>query len=163
MRGWHCWMCAERLRASGSGTGKDSSANQSPFVSTPHGNPHFAPQKVGKSQETRNPKPPKAPEKPLMPYMRYSRKVSSVGVGHVLYPIPTSRRVFDRKYRNQWSWWFFFKFFSRNLHSSYCFVFTFSCTYIRSIGKYCDRTKTRWRVFHWNTPYVRLDQTVRPN
>lgn len=80
-------MCAERLRASGSGTGKDSSANQSPFVSTPHGNPHFAPQKVGKSQETRNPKPPKAPEKPLMPYMRYSRKVSSVGVGHVLYPI----------------------------------------------------------------------------
>jgi len=68
-------MYLERLRAPGSSSGKDTSGNQSPFVGTPHGNPHFTPQKVGKSQETRNPKPPKAPEKPLMPYMRYSRKV----------------------------------------------------------------------------------------
>lgn len=72
----------ERLRASSasnssSGSGKDSSANQSPFVTTSHGHPGFTPQKVGKgsSGDTRVPKPPKPPEKPLMPYMRYSRKV----------------------------------------------------------------------------------------
>ncbi|XP_066998925.2 SWI/SNF-related matrix-associated actin-dependent regulator of chromatin subfamily E member 1 isoform X3 [Anabrus simplex] len=72
----------ERLRASSassssSNSGKDSSANQSPFVATSHGHPGFTPQKVGKGTggDTRIPKPPKAPEKPLMPYMRYSRKV----------------------------------------------------------------------------------------
>lgn len=71
----------ERLRATGSsssssGTGKDSSANQNPFVSSPHSHPGFHPQKVGKATaESRGPKPPKPPEKPLMPYMRYSRKV----------------------------------------------------------------------------------------
>lgn len=72
----------ERLRASSassssSASGKDSSANQSPFVTTSHGHPGFTPQKVGKgsSGDTRVPKPPKPPEKPLMPYMRYSRKV----------------------------------------------------------------------------------------
>ncbi|XP_046391730.1 arginine-glutamic acid dipeptide repeats protein-like isoform X3 [Ischnura elegans] len=72
----------ERLKSTGSsgsstGTSKDSSANQSPFVSSPHGHPGFNPQKVGKGMggEARAPKPPKPPEKPLMPYMRYSRKV----------------------------------------------------------------------------------------
>ncbi|KAL0272775.1 UNVERIFIED_CONTAM: hypothetical protein PYX00_005622 [Menopon gallinae] len=67
----------QRLRASG--TGKDTSANTNPFIQTPHGNPLFVPQKLGKSTvETRTPKPPKAPEKPLIPYMRYSRKVWDV-------------------------------------------------------------------------------------
>lgn len=45
---------------------------------SPHGNPAFTPQKLGKSAATAEAKiikPPKAPEKPLMPYMRYSRKV----------------------------------------------------------------------------------------
>ncbi|KAJ9594768.1 hypothetical protein L9F63_013928, partial [Diploptera punctata] len=72
----------ERLRASSassssSASGKDSAANQSPFVTTSHGHPGFTPQKVGKGSggDTRVPKPPKPPEKPLMPYMRYSRKM----------------------------------------------------------------------------------------
>ncbi|KAJ9598154.1 hypothetical protein L9F63_026741, partial [Diploptera punctata] len=72
----------QRLRASSassssSASGKDSAANQSPFVTTSHGHPGFTPQKVGKGSggDTRVPKPPKPPEKPLMPYMRYSRKV----------------------------------------------------------------------------------------
>lgn len=64
------------MRATGTGLGKDTSSSANPFIQTPHGNPSFVPQKVGKSAvETRTPKPPKAPEKPLMPYMRYSRKV----------------------------------------------------------------------------------------
>ena len=67
---------SERLRATGPGLGKDISSSANPFIQTPHGNPSFVPQKVGKSTvEARTPKPPKAPEKPLMPYMRYSRKV----------------------------------------------------------------------------------------
>lgn len=69
-------LFVERLRATGTGTGKDTSSTSNPFIQTPYGNPSFVPQKVGKStSETRTPKPPKAPEKPLMPYMRYSRKV----------------------------------------------------------------------------------------
>uniref|UniRef100_A0A1B6DJV1 HMG box domain-containing protein n=3 Tax=Clastoptera arizonana TaxID=38151 RepID=A0A1B6DJV1_9HEMI len=72
----------ERLRASGgsggsSGSGKESAANQNPFINSPHAPPGFHPQKVGKGagSDSRTPKPPKPPEKPLMPYMRYSRKV----------------------------------------------------------------------------------------
>lgn len=69
----------ERLRAttSSNNSGGKESLNQSPFITTPHGNPGFHPQKVGKATagESRTPKPPKPPEKPLMPYMRYSRKV----------------------------------------------------------------------------------------
>uniref|UniRef100_A0A336MHB6 CSON015531 protein n=1 Tax=Culicoides sonorensis TaxID=179676 RepID=A0A336MHB6_CULSO len=66
----------ERLRASGSGGDRKDAG--SPFSHSPHGNPAFTPQKVGKASasiEARAPKPPKAPEKPLMPYWRYSRKV----------------------------------------------------------------------------------------
>lgn len=58
----------------------------SPFTPPMHGNPAFAPQKLGTGKGAavsavsageagRIPKPPKAPDKPLMPYMRYSRKV----------------------------------------------------------------------------------------
>jgi len=57
----------------------------SPFTPPMHGNPAFAPQKLGTGKGStsavssgeagRIPKPPKAPDKPLMPYMRYSRKV----------------------------------------------------------------------------------------
>lgn len=58
----------------------------SPFTTPAHGNPAFAPQKMGGGSsgskgssggnESRSlPKPPKGPDKPLMPYMRYSRKV----------------------------------------------------------------------------------------
>jgi len=57
----------------------------SPFTPPTHGNPSFAPQKLGTGKGAvsavssgdagRIPKPPKAPDKPLMPYMRYSRKV----------------------------------------------------------------------------------------
>nr|CAD7589191.1 unnamed protein product [Timema genevievae] len=71
----------ERLRATGSGnstgTGNDSTSNQSPFIVTPHSNLSFIPQKVGKAStvDVKAPKPPKPPEKPLIPYMRYSRKV----------------------------------------------------------------------------------------
>ncbi|XP_062709306.1 SWI/SNF-related matrix-associated actin-dependent regulator of chromatin subfamily E member 1-like [Aedes albopictus] len=69
----------QRLRPSGSGGGDSRKQdNSSPFMHSPHGNPAFTPQKLGKSAATAEAKiikPPKAPEKPLMPYMRYSRKV----------------------------------------------------------------------------------------
>lgn len=71
----------QRLRPSGSGSGDSRSNkpdNSSPFMHSPHGNPAFTPQKLGKTAttaEAKQLKPPKAPEKPLMPYMRYSRKV----------------------------------------------------------------------------------------
>ncbi|XP_039295196.1 SWI/SNF-related matrix-associated actin-dependent regulator of chromatin subfamily E member 1 isoform X7 [Nilaparvata lugens] len=69
----------ERLRASGgsggSSSSKDNSANQNPFITSPHAHPQFHPQKIVKATDARLPKPPKPPEKPLMPYMRYSRKV----------------------------------------------------------------------------------------
>lgn len=69
----------QRIRAntSSNNSGSKESVNQSPFITTPHGNPGFHPQKVGKGAgcDSRTPKPPKPPEKPLMPYMRYSRKV----------------------------------------------------------------------------------------
>jgi len=59
----------------------------SPFTTPQHGNPAFAPQKLGGSGTPGSkgsaaggdgrglPKAPKGPDKPLMPYMRYSRKV----------------------------------------------------------------------------------------
>lgn len=68
----------QRLRPSGSGSESRKQDNSSPFMHSPHGNPAFTPQKLGKSATTAEAKilkPPKAPEKPLMPYMRYSRKV----------------------------------------------------------------------------------------
>ncbi|CAO1419610.1 unnamed protein product [Diamesa tonsa] len=70
---------SQRLRASGGGS-SDRMKDQNPFIHSPHGNPAFTPQKVGKSSssasvDTRVIKAPKAPEKPLMPYMRYSRKL----------------------------------------------------------------------------------------
>jgi len=76
---------AQRIARPSMGSAKDSSA--SPFSTPQHGNPAFAPQKLGgntssasKSLAAQNdargvPKPPKGPDKPLMPYMRYSRKV----------------------------------------------------------------------------------------
>lgn len=67
----------QRLRPSGSGSDRKPD-NSNPFMHSPHGNPAFTPQKLGKSATTAEAKiikPPKAPEKPLMPYMRYSRKV----------------------------------------------------------------------------------------
>ncbi|XP_055625792.1 SWI/SNF-related matrix-associated actin-dependent regulator of chromatin subfamily E member 1 [Toxorhynchites rutilus septentrionalis] len=68
----------QRLRPSGSSSDSRKPDNSSPFMHSPHGNPAFTPQKLGKSAATAEAKiikPPKAPEKPLMPYMRYSRKV----------------------------------------------------------------------------------------
>ncbi|XP_065086769.1 SWI/SNF-related matrix-associated actin-dependent regulator of chromatin subfamily E member 1 [Ochlerotatus camptorhynchus] len=68
----------QRLRPSGSGSESRKQDNSNPFMHSPHGNPAFTPQKLGKSATTAEAKilkPPKAPEKPLMPYMRYSRKV----------------------------------------------------------------------------------------
>ncbi|KAF2356300.1 High mobility group box domain, partial [Trinorchestia longiramus] len=70
---------------SGGGVGSDSNV-PSPFTTPSHGNPAFAPQKMGgassgskgssSGSDSRSlPKPPKGPDKPLMPYMRYSRKV----------------------------------------------------------------------------------------
>ncbi|XP_018021192.1 SWI/SNF-related matrix-associated actin-dependent regulator of chromatin subfamily E member 1 isoform X2 [Hyalella azteca] len=67
------------------GVGSESNV-PSPFTTPSHGNPAFAPQKMGGgssgskgssgSSDSRSlPKPPKGPDKPLMPYMRYSRKV----------------------------------------------------------------------------------------